>query len=211
MLTGHSVTEWIGKLQAGDDEAARQLWRRYFERLVELARRRLGTAPRRVADEEDVALSVFRCLCQGAEHGQFADLAGRDELWRLLVVLTEHKVIDQRRVDTGQKRGGGRVRGDSAFPEPSDGDAAGGFDQIAGNVPTPEFLVILADEHERLMISLTDERLRRIAESKLLGYTNGEIADGLGLTRRSVERKLQRIREIWTQELIDESCAVEGD
>ncbi len=211
MLTGHSVTEWMGKLQAGDDEAARQLWRRYFERLVELARRRLGTAPRRVADEEDVALSVFRCLCQGAEHGQFADLAGRDELWRLLVVLTEHKVIDQRRVDTGQKRGGGRVRGDSAFPEPSDGDAAGGFDQIAGNVPTPEFLVILADEHERLMISLTDERLRRIAESKLLGYTNGEIADGLGLTRRSVERKLQRIREIWTQELIDESCAVEGD
>ncbi|MEX2138166.1 MAG: ECF-type sigma factor [Pirellulales bacterium] len=201
MFAGNSVTEWMGKLQGGDDEAARQLWRRYFGRLVELARRRLGTAPRRVADEEDVALSVFRCLCQGAERGQFADLSGRDELWRLLVVLTEHKVIDQRRAATGQKRGGGRVRGDSAFPEPSDADSPGGFDQNAGNAPTPEFLAMLADEHERLMNSLTDERLRRIAESKLLGYTNGEIADELGLTRRSVERKLQRIRELWTEEL----------
>jgi DNA-directed RNA polymerase specialized sigma24 family protein len=191
----------MGKLQAGDEEAARQLWRRYFDRLVELAGRRLGTVPRRVADEEDAALSVFRCLCDGAQRGQFADLSGRDELWRLLVVLTEHKVIDQRRAATGQKRGGGRVRGDSAFPEPSDGDAPGGFDQIAGNAPTPEFLAILADEHERLMNSLTDERLRRIAENKLLGCTNGEIAAQLGITRRSVERKLQRIRELWTVEL----------
>jgi DNA-directed RNA polymerase specialized sigma24 family protein len=202
MLAGHSVTEWIGKLQTGDDEAARQLWRRYFDRLVELARRRLGTAPRRVADEEDVALSVFRCLCHGAEHGQFVDLSGRDELWRLLVILTEHKVIDQRRAATGQKRGGGRVRGDSAFPEPSNGDSPGGFDQTAGNAPTPEFLLILADEHQRLMNSLTDKRLRQIAESKLLGYTNGEIAQQLGLTRRSVERKLQRIREQWTEDLV---------
>jgi DNA-directed RNA polymerase specialized sigma24 family protein len=191
----------MGKLQAGDEEAARQLWRRYFDRLVELARRQMGSASRRVADEEDAALSAFRCLFDGAQRGQFADLSGRDELWRLLVVLTEHKVIDQRRAATGQKRGGGRVRGDSAFPEPSDGDAPGGFDQIAGNAPTPEFLAILADEHERLMNSLTDERLRRIAENKLLGCTNGEIAAQLGITRRSVERKLQRIRELWTVEL----------
>jgi DNA-directed RNA polymerase specialized sigma24 family protein len=195
------VTEWMGRLQAGDDEAARQLWRRYFDRLVELARRRLGAAPRRVADEEDVALSVFRCLCHGAEHGQFTDLSGRDELWRLLVVLTEHKVIDQRRVATGQKRGGGHVRGDSAFPRAGDAEVPPGFDQYPGDAPTPEFLATLADEHELLMNSLTDERLRRIAEGKLLGYTNGEIAAQLGLTRRSIERKLQRIRELWSEEL----------
>jgi DNA-directed RNA polymerase specialized sigma24 family protein len=197
----NSVSEWMEGLQSGDAEAARHLWRRYFDRLVELARRRLAAAPRRVADEEDVALSVFRSLCHGAEHGQFADLSGRDELWRLLVVLTEHKVIDQRRAATGQKRGGGRVQGDSAFPRSGDADIPPGFDQYPGDTPTPEFLATLADEHERLMNSLTDERLRRIAEAKLLDYTNGEIAAQLGITRRSVERKLQRIRQIWTEEL----------
>jgi hypothetical protein len=35
-----------------------------------------------MADEEDVALSVFRCLCDGAARGQFADVAIRDELWK---------------------------------------------------------------------------------------------------------------------------------
>ena len=57
------VTQWIEGLKAGDEGAAADLWSRYFERLVQLARQRLSSTPRRVADEEDVVLSVFRCLC----------------------------------------------------------------------------------------------------------------------------------------------------
>src|SRR5438067_2490766 len=54
-----SVTLWIGRLRAGDPDAAGPLWERYFQRLVGLARARLRGAPRRVSDEEDVALSAF--------------------------------------------------------------------------------------------------------------------------------------------------------
>jgi hypothetical protein len=61
-----SVTRWIGQLQDGDALAAQQLWQRYFHRLVSLARQRLRGAPRRAADEEDVALSAFASFCRAA-------------------------------------------------------------------------------------------------------------------------------------------------
>ncbi len=43
MPSGNSgtVTRWLGHLRAGEDEAARQLWERYFDRLVHLARSEL--------------------------------------------------------------------------------------------------------------------------------------------------------------------------
>ena len=50
-----SVTYWLSELKAGNQDAAQHLWERYFQRLVELARNKLQNAPRRAADEEDVA------------------------------------------------------------------------------------------------------------------------------------------------------------
>ena len=57
-MTGEgSITAWLGSLTDEDRQAAEQLWRQYFHRLVGLARNKLRDAPRRVADEEDVALA----------------------------------------------------------------------------------------------------------------------------------------------------------
>jgi hypothetical protein len=61
-----SISRWISRLQGGDPRAAEQLWQRYFEQLVRLARNKLKGARRRVADEEDVALSAFASFCAGA-------------------------------------------------------------------------------------------------------------------------------------------------
>ncbi len=54
-----SVSQWIDGLKAGDAAAAAKLWRRYYRRLVGLARKKLGDRPRRVADEEDVVLRNY--------------------------------------------------------------------------------------------------------------------------------------------------------
>ncbi len=201
MSDEHSVTRWLQQLKTGDEEAVQRLWERYFHKLVQLARKRLGTSQRRVADEEDVALSVFRRLCDGAARGKFSDVGSRDELWRVLVVMTANKAIDQRRHDEGQKRGGGRVRGDSVFGEPAASGARDGFDQIMGDDPTPEFLALMADEHQRLMNRLDQPMLQQVAIRKMEGYTNQEIATELGVTQRSIERKLNRIRLIWSGEV----------
>jgi DNA-directed RNA polymerase specialized sigma24 family protein len=194
------VTQWLRLVEAGNVDAARQLWQRYYRELVELARARLGTSARRVSDEEDVALSVMRCLFEGAARGQFTALANGQELWQLLATITGRKVIDRHRLLNQQKRGGGHVRGDSALVE-NGGDCGSGFDQFSSDTPPPEVLAIAAEEYNRLMLQLDDDRLRQIAECKLEGYTNEDIGARLGLTCRSIERKLQKIREVWAGEL----------
>ena len=182
-------------LKQGDEQAAQALWQRYFGRLVGLARQRLGEGQRRVQDEDDIAVSVFKSLCERAERGDLASLEGRDELWRLLATITVRKVAAQVRDATRQKRGGGLVRGDSVYDETS------GLDAIAGTDPTPDFLHQLAEEHQQLLASLEDDTLRKIASWKLEGWRGQEIAEKLGITRRSVERKLELIRERWKAEL----------
>jgi hypothetical protein len=69
MSSEGSVTHWLARLQAGEDEAARLLWDRYFQRLVGLARKRLQGTPFRSADE-DVALSAFDSFCRAAQEGR---------------------------------------------------------------------------------------------------------------------------------------------
>jgi DNA-directed RNA polymerase specialized sigma24 family protein len=201
MFGDEPVPCWLRQLEAGDEDAARLLWERYYRELVELARARFGATPRRVADEEDVALSVLRCLYEGAARGQFAELVNRGELWQLLAAITGRKVIDQQRHLNQQKRGGGMVRGDSVVHGNDDDHSSVGFDQFGGDAPTPEVLAIAAEEFQRLMAVLDDDRLRQIAQCKLEGYTNEEIGQRLGLACRSIERKLQRIRQIWATEL----------
>jgi len=59
MDTGAAVTAWLRRLNDGDAAGVQPLWEHYFERLVRLARKKLAGVPRRIADEEDVALSAF--------------------------------------------------------------------------------------------------------------------------------------------------------
>src|SRR5882672_10101488 len=143
MKSRGSVTRWIGHLQAGDQDAAQHLWERYFRCLVGLARKKLRAAPRRAADEEDVALSAFDSFCRGVRRGRFPQLADRDNLWRLLVALTARKAFDQVRDENFQKRGGGAVGGESAL-EGADG-AAAGLERIVGREPTPAFAAQVAE------------------------------------------------------------------
>ncbi len=201
MSSDGTVTHWVRQLQSGDQDAARQLWWRYYQELVTLARAKLGSTPRRVSDEEDVALSVMRCLYDGAARGQFPKLVNRQELWQLLAAITTRKVIDHQRRLTMQKRGGGLVRGDSALRGSNGERSDAGFDEILSDEVTPEVLAIASEEFQRLMTLLHDERLRQIAQFKLDGFTNEEIGQQLALTARSIERKLQQIRKAWSGQL----------
>jgi DNA-directed RNA polymerase specialized sigma24 family protein len=196
-----SVTIWVDAVRAGDQEAARQLWRRYFESLVRLARSKLQSRARGAADEEDVALSAFDSFYGGMARGRFPDLSDRDDLWRMLVTITARKASDQNRWESQQKRGGGRVRRESdllAGTEP-EGD---GLAQIVGAEPSPEFAAMVADECARRLQGLPDESLRQVALLKMEGYLNEEIATRLGCGLRTVARKLEVIRNAWLEEAL---------
>jgi DNA-directed RNA polymerase specialized sigma24 family protein len=200
MSPGGSVARWLHALQGGDPAAAQDLWQHYFERLVRLARRKLRDAPRRAADEEDVALSAFDSFCRGAAQGRFPRLADRDDLWRLLVVIAARKALDQAARERRQKRGGGAVRGESALSGPPNSPGAeAGLDQIVGPSPTPEFAAQVAEEYQHLLDRLGDDGLREIAVAKMEGYTHEEIAARLGCAVVTVGRRLDIIRKLWQE------------
>jgi len=196
---GGSITHRIDALRAGDPAAAQLLWERYFDRLVRLARARLRAAgrPSAMADEEDAGLSAFDSFCAGAVRGRFPQLTDRDDLWRLLVVITSRKVQALARREGRQKRGGGRVRHESDLSAGGATEAGEGLDHFVGDEPTPEFAAQAAEECRRLLDALEDESLRQVALARLEGYTNDEIAERLGCARRTVARRLDLIRKTW--------------
>ena len=189
MFPEDAVTEWIAGLKDGEATAAEKLWEAYFRRLVALARKKLQDAPRRAADEEDVALSAFKSFCLGAEQGRFPQLSDREGLWALLVAITAHKTADYLRHERRQKRGGGAQ---------AEQRSAVHLDEIIGQEPTPEFAARIADQLQELLARLDDDLLRTIALGKMEGYTVEEIAARLGCVPRTVKRKLQRIRTLWS-------------
>jgi len=196
----HSVSRWLEPLQQGDEQAVQKLWERYYQQLVNLARGKLGDVPRRMADEEDVVVSAFRSFCRGAEQNRFPQLEDRNDLWRVLVTITARKAVLQIRREFRQKRGGGQVRGESAFNLQGESDEIG-IAQVVGDEPTPEFAVQVTEEYSRLLDLLEDETLESVAQWKMEGYHNDEIAQKLGCVPRTVERKLHRIRIIWEEEV----------
>jgi DNA-directed RNA polymerase specialized sigma24 family protein len=199
MSSPEPVTLLIEQLRAGDHQAAQALWEQYFPRLVELARTKLRSTSRRVADEEDVALSAFDSFCQGAERGRFPDLKDRENLWALLVTITARKAADLAQHHKAQKRGGGQVRGDSAVAPRASDDSAAGFEGIACGDQTPDLAAQLAEEFQRLLDRLddpADPHLRDIAVWKMEGYANADIARRLGCSVPTVERRLRLIRTL---------------
>jgi RNA polymerase sigma factor (sigma-70 family) len=185
-----SVTRWIGDLVAsGDDVALEKLWSRYFEQLVRIARSRLQRMGRPAVDAEDAALSALHNFHRAATQGGTLALHDRDDLWRLLVTITARKAHDLAEREARQKRGGGR-RGES--PDVLEG--------MLGPEPTPEFLTMMAEQHDRMMDALADDSLRQVARMRLEGHTNDEIAAQLGCARRTVANKLELIRKRWTRD-----------
>jgi DNA-directed RNA polymerase specialized sigma24 family protein len=126
--------------------------------------------------------------------GQFPQLADRDDLWRLLIVITSRKIRAQARRRLRQKRGSGMVQPASDFDEPDSDDDV--FASAVGSEPTPDFAVMVADEYRRLLERLGDDVLRKVTVLRIEGYTTEAIAEKLGCARRTVARQLALIRRM---------------
>jgi RNA polymerase sigma factor (sigma-70 family) len=202
-MAGDEVTVWFAGLADGDDAAIEQIWQKYYDQLVRLARRKLMDANRRMADEEDIAISTFESFCRGAAAGRFPQLSDRQDLWKILVTITAAKAARQKRDAGRQKRGSGKVRGESIFGGRDD-EPGRGIGNVLGSQPTPEMAFLAVEECRRLLEMLPDDTLRQVAQMKLEGYTNEEIADQMQCAPRTVERRLQKIRESWSSVMEDQ-------
>ena len=181
----HSITRLIRAVQDGSSSAVCPLLSTYFDRLVRLASRRLRNLPGLAGYDEDLALRSFHSVCQRLrDPARPLDLAGRDDLWRLLAIKTISRAIDL-------------IRQHRPEEVPGDQDVT----HLLSREPTPEEAAEVADECRRLLDLLREPDLRQIALWKVEGYTNEEIAARLDCVQRTVERKVRRIRLLWKHEL----------
>lgn len=209
MAASGSVSVWIAGLQAGDLDAFESIWRRYAQLLAADVERRLS-ARSTTYNGEDVAQSVFTAIWTAAESGRLQDVRSRDELWWFLTAIARRKSIDRQRREGAQKRGGGRVYPESVLAGPG---VEFTLDHLIGDAPSPDFLAEMQEQYAALMADLADELLVRIAHARLVGYDVGEIGLRVGVSRRTVERKLRTIRGRWASYLdaVDEVTANADD
>jgi RNA polymerase sigma factor (sigma-70 family) len=195
-----SVTRMIHDLRSADpvirNAAARLIWERYFRDLLTLARHNLDRRIRLRTTEEDVTQSMFKSFCLRQQRGEF-DLAGRDELWKLLVTITLRKARNAAKAQRREKRD---VFREQTLSGVDGADTAGWMleHQIEIADPSPLEAIVLNEALERRLQALADPQLREIALWRLEGHSNREIAGRLDCTERGVERKLARIRSLWT-------------
>ncbi|MFO0976372.1 MAG: ECF-type sigma factor [Planctomycetaceae bacterium] len=195
-LPDEPVSRWIEQLSGADQDAAQRLWEHFCRRLMNFARGRLNAATRRVYDEEDAAVSAFRSLCRGIEAQRFPGITDRDNLWALLLVIASRKIMNRNRYDAQECRDGARTISESVLEQASGARSLNG---IAAVEPTPELSAEVADLSEFLLNLLSESDLKRLVLLKLEGHTNEEVSEILGITRRTVQRKLERIRRVWIE------------
>ncbi|MCP4509406.1 MAG: RNA polymerase subunit sigma-70 [Fuerstiella sp.] len=198
MSNSTNVSHWIDLIKHGDSTAANRIWQHYFDRLVRSVRHRLYGQNRAVSDEEDIVLSVFDSFYCAVKNGRFPDLSDRDDLWQLLLRMSARKVVDKRRHDLRQRRGGHEKI--TSFHDTGD---YGTVIEAIGDEPSPEMVLMMQESVEQVFSHLGVGQLGDIAGGKLEGCSNAELAERFDCSERTIERRLRLIREKCQQEFIE--------
>jgi RNA polymerase sigma factor (sigma-70 family) len=186
-------------MQNGEEAAFTTFYEKHFDQLARFAKKKLGSFPLRTFDEEDLAQSAMKSLFKNLRENRY-EAQDSIELWQILITITKNKLIDRLRKHLAQKHGGGKVRGESIFGE------SGGLheQQDAQRNMTPDEQVELHETTELLLQRLDDDKTRAVAYLLLAGWKNNDIAEELNCVRRTVERRIKHIRELWSEVLNDE-------
>jgi DNA-directed RNA polymerase specialized sigma24 family protein len=196
MTSEGSVTNLISHIKNGDADAARKLWELFSTRLLHLARRQLQDEVYPIGDEEDIVVSALGSFCCGAERGKFAWLDNRRRLWGVLSRITRRKILDMQinerrrpdRIPSSPVTQGGNTEETNHFADP-----------LLDPKFAPDVQALTEEAAEKLLDALGDMQLRSIALWRLEGDNNHDIAQRLGCTVRTVNRKIELIRRLWCQ------------
>jgi RNA polymerase sigma factor (sigma-70 family) len=192
MPKGHKAMEGdptlLNLYRSGDTRAADELFHRYVNRLVALARSRLSRKLARRLDPEDIVQSAYRSFFVGAREGKYTLTRG-SELWGLLAAITLNKLHRQIERNTAGKRA---ISLEHSFGSSSSSQYLLTAEAIARE-PSPSEAMAGADELEQLMNGV-DDLHRRMLELRLQGHTMDEIATETGRSERTVRRVIEKVK-----------------
>ena len=187
------ITVWLKRMDDEPNEAQRAIWEAFHARVTSYVQKKLASVPKRVADEDDLASSAMVSLFKVLQSKKYPGLNDTSGLWRMLLKIAARKVSGHIDRETAARRGGGKVRGESVFTKP-------GCDiNSVPCEPSSLFCEALMKELLEKIRHIGDERTELIVTRKLAGYSsNREIAHELKCAERTVERKLELVRDSWT-------------
>lgn len=177
----------VNDFQDGSESAAKELFDKHCERLLRLAKRRIGQRMASRFDPEDVVQSAFRTFFTRVKNDEF-EFANEDDTFKLLVRLTVRKTL--RRIQ--------HHRADKRNPEAEQAHKADGsevFAHVPSTGPEAEVEVALIDEFEKFVGQLPTFD-RQVLEMKVQGHSTVEIAERLGTYDRKVRRVITRLEEL---------------
>ncbi|MCH7727586.1 MAG: hypothetical protein IH991_14035 [Planctomycetes bacterium] len=189
MSDENSFYDLLARLDQGQGDAQTEVFRRFAERLVKLARARLDDRIRKTTDPEDVMQSVWRSFFTRQQAGDF-ELQDWGGLWAVLAVMTVRKC--GRRSVAAQRAKRDVTR--ESNPQSSATDDSSFRWEAVDRTPTPDEAATLTEMVEQVMSGL-DDREQNIFSLRLQGFTVLEISGQVDLTERSVHRKLAAIRD----------------
>jgi RNA polymerase sigma-70 factor (ECF subfamily) len=184
MAIEYVFDRFIDRLRRGDEDAAAEVFRRFAQRLVALARSQLESWLRTRVEPEDVVQSVFRSFFTRFRSGQFR-LDNWDNLWTVLALITVRKCANRVEFWQAARR--------NLHREVSPHGECGLLEEALARDPTPLEAASLSETVAELLRRLP-ERDRAILASHLQGHDVAAISDEVGLTERTVRRTLERVR-----------------
>jgi RNA polymerase sigma-70 factor (ECF subfamily) len=182
-----SFDELMVRLKTGDQQAARDVFTRFVERLIALSRTQMNAKLRRKVDPEDVVQSVFKSFFARHADDQY-ELADWTGLWALLATITVHKCghkIDEFSADRRN------INSESSTPFLSE-ESRPDWEALARD-PSPSHMAILHETFEQLKTGLGD-RDRQILDLGLQGLTTEEIGEEIRCSERTARRVLKRVQ-----------------
>jgi RNA polymerase sigma-70 factor (ECF subfamily) len=175
----------LNRWRNGDEDAARELFQIYEERLLGLARQRISQRFGSRLDPEDVVQSVFRTFFTRSKEGKF-QVEKADDVWKLLARITVHKTFRQIAFHRAAKR--------NVNMEKAQGDDSQDYVlSLLDRGPTPEMANQFLDQVEHLVNRLSPNH-RQILELRMQGYKDVEIAEKLNVSDRTIRRAMEQVR-----------------
>jgi RNA polymerase sigma-70 factor (ECF subfamily) len=172
--------ELIQRIRARDEDAARELVRRYENAIRRVVRIHLRDASmRRVLDSTDICQSVLASFFIRTALGQY-ELESPQQLLNLLAAIARNKLTNQANRLMAQRRD---IRRESVA-----GEAAGHVPDAASE-PSEQ---ASARELLEKVRSRLDPAERYLAEQRSLGRSWQELSDELGGTDEALRKKLTR-------------------
>ena len=178
---------------SSDQAAAEELYGRYSNRLIALARTRLPGRFNRRVDPHDVVQSVCRTFFKRVSDGVL-EVRPDGNLWDLLATITMRKLFGQVDHHQAAKRNVARET------EPAkDGSISVRIDGM-DREPSPDDAAALREELD-LVLGQMEPHHREMVQLSLLEYTPREIGETLKYSERQVRNVLNDFRDRLRQRL----------